>query len=60
MDKVNLRIRRDAEKEKKVTESDTEEEYDLENEDSDKPKIDLVDHAAELQNDVKKLNYDIK
>lgn len=37
-------------------------EYELENEDSDRPREerDTTDYAAELENDVKELNYDIK
>lgn len=51
---INLRLRRDA------TEDD---EYELENEDSDRPdrlKRDIVNHAYDLQNDVKALDYDNK
>lgn len=61
IDKINLRLRRDADEPKKSTKND-EEEYELENEDSDKPKPRAVstDPAQELQNDVKELNYDIK
>lgn len=53
---MNLRLRRDAEKQAKKPNT-IDEEYELENEDSDKPKS---DSAAQLQNDVKELNYDIK
>ena len=61
IDKINLRLRRDADEQKKDT-NDDEQEYDLENEDSDKPKrsADSTNPAQELQNDVKELNYDIK
>lgn len=62
IDKINLRLRRDAETGTESTENNAAEEYDLENEDSDKPKEkrDAENLAEELQNDVKELNYDIK
>lgn len=56
LDKVNLRIRRDA----KPSDDNDDNEYELENENSDRPKSDSINHAADLQNAVKELNYDIK
>lgn len=57
-----MRLRRDAEQEKKASDDENAEEYELENEDSDKPRQerDASNYAADLQNDVKALNYDIK
>lgn len=62
VDKINLRLRRDAEEKTQSSENNAAEEYDLENEDSDKPKEkrDAENQADKLQNDVKELNYDIK
>lgn len=59
IDKVNLRLRREAENHGKP--ANNYEEHELETEDSDKPKTvyDSI-YANGLQNDVKQLNYDIK
>lgn len=55
-----MRLRRDANEESKSHDND---EYELENEDSDRPERmerDVSNHANELQTDVKDLGYDIK
>lgn len=60
IEKINLRLRREANEEPELQDND---EYDLENEDSDRPERaerDVSNPAYDLQNDVKKLNYDIK
>lgn len=61
IDTIKTRLRRD------VNEANTEllddDEYELENEDSDRPervKRYASNHAYDLQNEVKKLNYDTK
>lgn len=59
LDTINLRLRRDANEHTDLQDD----EYELENEDSDRPvrvERDAPNHAYDLQNDVKQLNYDIK
>lgn len=58
IDKANLRLRRDAD-EKSAKKAEDDGEYEMENEDSDKPKQANI-YGTELQNQVKELNYDIK
>lgn len=62
-----MRLRRDANGEECAFYDETcnldNDEYELENEDSDRPKRmerGVSNHANELQNDVKELGYDIK
>lgn len=59
-----MRFRRDADKDEPSIESivDDEEEYDLENENSDRPKTkrETVDYVGDLHKDVHALNYDLK
>lgn len=60
IEKINMRLRRDADER---TEFEDNDEYELENEDSDRPERvqrDVSNHARDLQNDVKELGYDIK
>lgn len=65
-EKINMRLRRDADGESKAndeTELHDHDEYEMENEDSDRPvrmERDASSHANDLQNDVKELGYDIK
>lgn len=66
IEKINVRLRRDADGESKIndeTEIHDNNDYVLENEDSDRPERverDASSHANDLQTDVKELGYDIK
>lgn len=53
-----MRFRRDADKEPQPDEED----YELENEDSDRPKVkrDTTDDVKKMRSDVHALNYDLK
>lgn len=65
LDRFNMRFRRDlAKRQEESLESILDEnEYELENENSDKPKVKRdknMSHVQELQNGVKALNFDLK
>lgn len=63
LDKINLRLRREVDTEKNPSDSIDDDEYDLESDDSDRANSGRslpMNPAEGLQNQVKRLDYDIK